>query len=781
MNISLNWLSAMLGQPLEPKETAHRLTMLGAAVDAVEPLHQDIGDVIIAHVEKVDRHPNADRLSLCQVNDGTRVIEVVCGAPNVTAGKKYPYAPVGSTLPGGLKLEARKIRGVLSNGMLCSSKELGLGDDHSGILELSTDAAPGTRFLDVMPIADHRLVLDITANRPDLLGHKGVARELAAAAGTPVRLPAIPGEPPMIPEPTRAGASGTVDGVEVVIEDAEGCPRYTAAVIRGVRIGPSPEWLQARLRSIGARPINNVVDVTNYVLFELNQPLHAFDLKKLGGPKIVVRRARSGEAIITLDGVTRTLSAGMTAICDQLRPVGVAGVMGGADSEVTADTTDIVLECAWFNPRRIRATRTALKLSTEASYRFERGIDLSGLPAALRRAVSLIVATAGGKPTGAVDVYPTPVQEPLIFLRPGRVRHLLGADVPVADIERFLTSVGFAVAPREDRLAVQVPGWRPDVTREVDLIEEIARLRGYDSFPVELRPLRPSVVPDDPADALKSRLRRLLTGLGLHEARSFPLGPAGGEGGVELANPLSSDDAFLRTDLLPGLVRAVERNWAARQRDVRLFEVGTVFRSAGKNNRPTEAIRLAVVLTGARSPAHWSSSGKSGDYDHWDLKFVFEQALEAIGVDAGLQSDGQGWSAGETGRGGPVTADRPAWGAPVFGFELVLPAGGLADRVHPFASFPSTPPLERDLALVLPVGVTADQVEQVLRKSGAPLLERTWVFDEYKSGELAGRSVAWRLIFRAPDRTLRDEEVDAIVKRMLAVLKGELGVGIRES
>ena len=785
MNVSLNWLSALLGRPLDPAETAHRLSMLGAPVDAIEPLHQDLGEVIVALVERVEKHPNADRLSLCQVNDGARVIEVVCGAPNVTAGRKYPYAPVGSTLPGGFKLEQRKIRGVISNGMLCSSRELGLGDDHAGILELATEAVPGTRFVEAVPVADYRLVFDVTANRPDLLGHKGVARELAAASGAVVRLPKVPGEPATTPDPVRAGSRGSTDGVEILIEDEEGCPRYAAAVIRGVRVGPSPEWLQSRLRNIGARPINNVVDVTNYVLFELNQPQHAFDLGKLGGAKIVVRRARAGEKITTLDGESRTLTPEMTAICDANTAVGIAGVMGGRDSEVTAETTDILLECAYFNPRRVRKTRTALKLSTEASYRFERGMDPDGVPAALRRGVALILATAGGKATGAVDAYPHPIQEPLVFLRPERVEHLLGMAVPRAEIERYLTSVGFTVAPREERMAVQVPGWRPDVTREVDLIEEVARLKGYDAFPVELRPLRPSTVPEDPSEAVRDRVRELFTGFGLHEARSYPLGTSSGEGAVELSNPLSAEDAWLRSDLLTGLTRAVERNWSARERDVRLFEIGTVFhRPDVKGQRPSESVRLAGVVSGARTPPHWTSAGKSPDYDMWDLKFLFEEAARAARPGATVAADETGWvlqdRAGvRRGWARRLEADRPAWAAPLFGFEVELETQPLSRS--PYRPLPTTPPLERDLALVLPAGTTADQVEALIRKHGTPLLESVRVFDEYRARELAGRSVAWRLVFRAADRTLRDEEIDAIVKKVLAVLKEELGVRLRES
>src|ERR1700752_3878947 len=405
MIVSRRWLEALLGRPLEGQDVADRLARQVAPVDGVVPIHQDLRDVLIARVLEVKQHPNADRLSLCQVDAGNGVLEVVCGAPNVQAGKTYPFAPVGATLPGGLKLERRKIRGGESTGMLCSAKELGLGVDQAGILELETDAAPGTPFLNVVPVADEQIVIDVSANRPDLLCHKGVARELAVSLGTTVKLPEIPGglavgrlaglKSPTAQPPNRLTAS--VDGVEIRLDDAEGAPRYMTAVLRGVKVGPSPAWLATRPQSVGQRPINNIVDATNYILFEINQPMHAFDLAKRRGPAVVVRRAKPNEQIVTLDGVSRRLTAEMTAICDADQPQIVAGVMGSAESEVTDATTDIVLEAAYFQPTRIRRTRRALGISSESSYRFERGIDILALPDAMAPAIDLIKAIAGGE------------------------------------------------------------------------------------------------------------------------------------------------------------------------------------------------------------------------------------------------------------------------------------------------------------------------------------------------------------------------------------------------
>src|SRR5438874_5562361 len=439
MIVSRRWLEALLGRPLEGQDVADRLARQVAPVDGVVPIHQDLRDVLIGRVLEVRPHPNADRLSLCQVDaGGGQPLEVVCGAPNVEAGKTYPFAPVGATLPGGLKLERRKIRGVESNGMLCSAKELGLGVDHAGILELQTDAPPGTPFLEAVPIADEQIIIDVSANRPDLLCHRGVARELAVSLGGTVKLPEIRGADGQMGgravtahQPSRPSAhQGVVDGVEVRLDDPEGAPRYMTAVIRGVKVQPSPAWLSARLQAVGQRSINNIVDATNYILFEINQPLHAFDLAKLRGPAVVVRRATPGEPIVTLDGVARNLTAEMTAICDAERPQIVAGVMGSAESEVTASTTDIVLEAAFFQPTRIRRTRRALGLSSESSYRFERGIDILAMPDAMDRAIALIRAVAGGEMREApLDIWLEPVQPRTIFLRPERVSHLLGVPV----------------------------------------------------------------------------------------------------------------------------------------------------------------------------------------------------------------------------------------------------------------------------------------------------------------------------------------------------------------
>jgi len=791
VNVSRRWLEDFLRRRLDPADVARRLAALGAAVDAVEPLYPGLEQVLIGLVREVRPHPNADRLRLCEVDDGSGIVRhVVCGAPNVTAGRKYPFAPVGSTLPGGVTLERRKIRGEVSEGMLCSARELGLGQEHDGILELATEAAPGTPFLEAVSVADERLVIDVTPNRPDLLGHKGVARELAFSFGATFRLPAVPGSRGAdLPTPARAGTEAVTGGVRVAIEDADGCPRFLGAVLRGVRVGASPAWLRQRVEAIGMRSINNVVDATNCVMFELNQPMHAYDVARLAGPAVIARRARPGERLVTLDGTDRPLAESMVVIADASGAIGVAGAMGGAHSEVSSETTDLFLECAYFAPPRVRATRRALGLSSEASYRFERGIDLWNGPEALRRCVEIIQATAGGTLDGTpVDLFPQVTHPPRIFLRPARVARVLGVDVPWDAIERYLVAIGATVVSKPDdgRIAVDVPGWRPDLVAEIDLIEEIARLHGYDNFPTELRPFRVGELPSAPSEAVHGALRRGLVAQGLFEVQTIPLGPEDGPESVRLLNPLSADEAFLRARLLPGLVRRVEANWAVQTRDVRLFEIGTVFRRAGLGEAPAEEHRAAAVITGAREPAHWSSASKPVDVDLWDLRALLEAALALAQPGVAVQVEGADWVARtadgrEAGRAGPVRGDAPPWAAPLFGLEVTIDPSARATPT--FQGLPVTPAISRDVALVVPAAVSGAALAGAISKSAGRLLEAVDVLDEYRGSGLpeGTRSLTFRLRYRAPDRTLRDQEVDASIGRILTALREQHGIELRAS
>jgi phenylalanyl-tRNA synthetase beta chain len=787
VNASRRWLEAFLGRALDVRELVDRLAMLGAPVDAVEPLHTGLDDIVIGVVESVRPHPDADRLRLCTVRaGGGEPLSVVCGASNVQAGRRYPFAPVGATLPGGLRIERRKIRGEVSEGMLCSARELGLGQDHEGILELEGDWPPGAPFGPALDLGDHRLVLDVTPNRPDLLGHKGLARDLATAPGGAFRLPALPGEDADLPGLARAPRHARAGEFRVDIEETAVCGRFLGAVVRGVRVGRSPEWLRRRVEAVGVRSINNVVDATNYVLYELNQPMHAYDFATLRGGIILARASREGERLATLDGQERRLDAGLPVIADGEGVVGVAGVMGGLATEVTDRTTELFLECAWFVPGRIRAARRALGMSTEASFRFERGTDRFNAPEALRRCLQVILRTAGGAVDGELaDVWPEPGHPPRVFLREARVAQVLGVALPRREIERTLVAVGATVVakPEDGRLAVEVPGWRPDLQAEIDLVEEVARIHGYDAIPVELRPFRPGLQEDAPEIGVMARLREALVGQGLYEAITLPLGPATAEGGVRLANPLSADHVELRQRLLPALIREAERNWSLRTRDVRLFEAGTVFQPGGAGGRPVERQHVGVVVTGAREPGHWTGSGRAPDLDRWDLKGLFEVVLALANPGASVQVEGDAWVAVGDGRqvgwAGPLAADAPPWAAPLYGLEVELtPVPGPLPAFRPL---PVTPAVERDLALLVGPGVPVARVLAVMGEAAGELLERTAVLDEYRGGGVpaGARSIAVRLTFRAPDRTLRDREVDEHVRRILSALERSLGVLLR--
>ncbi|NNF28823.1 MAG: phenylalanine--tRNA ligase subunit beta, partial [Gemmatimonadetes bacterium] len=492
MNVSVRWLRDVApGLDLDLDAVQERLALRGFPVEGVEEHGRELGDVVVARVLEAGPHPNADRLSLCRVEGPDGEVQVVCGAPHIEEGALYPFAPVGARLPGGFEIGRRKIRGEYSEGMLCSETELGLGQDASGIMKLDLDVPVGTPFVQALALDDACLDVEVTPNRGDVLSHIGVARELHPDGASAIRLPEIPGGGQPEVRFLRDAKEVTASGVTIRIEDPDLCFRFMGIVIRGVEVGPSPEWLQARLRAAGSRPINNVVDATNYVLLESGHPLHAYDLARLEGPDIVVRRARSGEELRTLDGEERTITEDMLMICDAERPVGIGGIMGGEDSEVTEATVDVLLECALFEPKQIRATRRALGMSTDASYRFERGVDPEGRESAILRAAEVILATAGGTlEDEALDVHARPYEPVHVDLRPSRVAQLLGVPFTPAQITELLVPLGYEIEESAgDSMRVRVPGFRSyDTVREVDLIEEVARTHGYDAFPETLGP-----------------------------------------------------------------------------------------------------------------------------------------------------------------------------------------------------------------------------------------------------------------------------------------------------
>jgi len=817
MNASVEWLNAFLDSPRTARELRDLLTAHTATVEEMIALRADLAPIVVARVVEERAHPDSDHLHLTKVDMGSgELLDVVCGAPNVAAGKLYPFAPTGTVLPGGLKIEKRKIRGHTSNGMLCSARELGLGQEHEGILELTIDAAPGTPLLQAMPLGDPRLVVDVLPNRPDLLSHLGLAREVAAITGAGLQLPEIGIGSIDIPAPKRFRRAGNAGGIVLHLEDATLATRYMGVVVRGVSVGPSPQWLVDRLAAVGSRSINNVVDATNYVLHELGQPTHAFDLgkfdleTKLPQKTVVVRSAKAGETLVTLDGVKRELTPEMTVIADAVLPVGLAGVMGGRDTEVGSETADIFIEAATFAPLRTRRTRRLAGLSTDASYRFERGVDVALAPRALDRVARLVIALAGGRVESApVDLYAGDAPPQPLVLRTHRLHRVLGIPLHAERAAALLRGVGCVADVEEagDSVRCIPPSWRLDLLSEIDLIEEVARLNGFDHLPDEIRPYRPGTSSDAPLWTTSARLREVLAGAGLLEARPIPF-VSGGDEHVRLLNPLAENEAHLRRTLLESLARRAEYNLSHMQGNVRLFEIGSAF-SKG-DVLPDETVRVALLVMGDREPIHFAGP-PSSVYDAWDAKGLAESTARTAFPSAVIElhpaDDASGllWQVlidGEMrGEVRQLVLDAPIWASPAFGVELVLGAmsngdvappgehahgGGESPAVRttrPYRALPTTPAAEFDLALLLPRGVLAAQVESTIRGAAGDLLERVEMFDLYEGAGIdeGHRSVAWRLTLRHPERTLRDKEIEGRRTKILAALQQELNVRQRTS
>ncbi len=664
MKVTLNWLKQYVDFDWSPEQLAERLTMLGLEVEGVHKVGGEFEGIVVAQILTKDSVPGSDKLSVCRVNDGKGERTIICGAQNHNVGDKVPLILPNFALP--LKpgdkepfvIKERKVFGITSQGMMCSPQELGLPDQIDGLLLLPKDAPIGKPFAEYLGRSGSDAVydLEITPNRPDWNSVIGIAREISALTGNPLKLPAIQ---------FLSTSSEPISGVvSVRIEDAELCPRYTARVVRKVKVGPSPDWLRSTLEKVGIRSINNVVDVTNFVMMEVGQPLHAFDYHLLTrssdttAPAIIVRRAADGEKFITLDKQERTLTKEMLLIADDLKGVALAGIMGGQNSEIRDDTKDVLIESAYFNPTNIRRTSKQLGLRSDSSYRFERGADVDICDWASRRAAQLICDLAGGEVLGhAIDAYPTPAAPKTITLRHEKIAQLLGVQLRPEEVECHLASLGLKVTnrkarpidsePKSEPTTFTVPSHRVDLKREVDLIEEVARLHGVDKIPST--PPRGAIgsnefdsIYDEIAEA-----RRLLTGLGLNEAQGQTL-VANAEARmanaelIRLANPLSSDMDVLRPSLLPGLIHSLRHNIARKNNDVALFEIGRVFRSAagvalpkGSVQHPGNLIeerRVAIALTGQRNPVFWQGSDREEKFDATDLKGIVEEFLEQFGI-----------------------------------------------------------------------------------------------------------------------------------------------------
>jgi phenylalanyl-tRNA synthetase beta chain len=798
MQVSTNWLQDYVATTLSPEELAAKFTMLGVEVEETFPLNEGIGDIIVARIEKVTRHPHADRLSICEVNTGAETVTVVCGAPNARAGMNAPFAPVGAKLPAGMEIGETEIRGVRSFGMLCSEKELDISEDADGLMDLPTELTLGASLVEALHLDDIALEISITPNRPDCLSMNGLAREIATVEHLPQTLPEV-----SVPE----GATPVEELTSVEINDPSLCPRYAARVIRDVTVGPSPPWLQQRLRSCGMRPINNVVDVTNFVLMELGHPLHAFDYDRLAENRIVVRRARSRETLTTLDGRTHTLNSETLVIADAEKPVALAGIMGGSESEVGQGTQHLLLESAYFNPVSIRRTAKALGLQTEASYRFERGADPEAVITALDRAAQLIAEVAGGEVCrGVVDVYPEPVAPLAIQFRPERANKVLGTDIPEDEMTRIFKGLGFGVSG-DAELTVVAPTYRPDITREIDLIEEVARVYGYDQIPVTI-PV--GEIPDprlDPFLSLKRRIHEAMHRHGLYEAchvawyatdefqKLLPESHDPLRDQIAVENPLSREMAVLRTSLLPSLLQSVAYNRRRQVEHVALYELQRVFIPTDLGEElPDEQLILAGAVSGP-SGKHWSNDNAGPDF--YDVKGIVEGLLAEVGVaewslerlssgtlhpgrSASLHIGGQ--EVGCLGEVHPDVLQNYDLGQRVYVFSLNVHA--LEEHGDPerwMDALPPFPNTTRDLAIVVDEDTPAEEVLNAIRGAVSGLLGAITLFDVYTGEHVADgkKSLAFALEYRSHERTLTDTEVDKLQAQILHTLEQELGAVLR--
>jgi len=830
MDISYNWLNEYVDHDWTPDDLAERLTMAGLEVETVEPIGQSLDGVVVGEVKTVRAHPNADRLVLCDVDLGDgNLSQIACGAPNVAEGQKVPVATVGTTLSlpdpdhpderQALTVEARELRGEASNGMICAEDELGLSDDHSGIMVLDDAAAVGTPFPDYLdahglPSTDAVLDIELTPNRPDAASHIGVARDVSALADSTLQRPAVE-------TPSEGGE--VADRITVNIEDEAGCPRYVALLVRDVDVTESPLWLRRRLTAIGLQPRNHVVDVTNFVLHECGQPLHAFDLDALADDTIVVRSTDEETTFTTLDDEERELPEDTLLICDAEKPVAVAGVMGGANSEVSTETTDVLIESAYFDPSTIRRTAKALDVQTDSSYRFERGVDRDGQVWAAARAAELIAELGNGTVVpGMVDEHPSPPDEETVSLRPDRLTQVLGTEVSTDEVTRLLGAIGFKIEEGEEALHCTVPTWRPDVSIEEDLIEEVARLHGYDQIPEPERVPVPSRTPHQPPEeTLERQARSLLKGLGYREiytnsmlrvdrAERFNVPPAGGEHApvVETQNPISEEMAALRPRLLPGTLEVMQHNRNHGQEALRVFEFGRVFRRATESDDPIvpgycEHPALLIALSGPHAPTGWDTDPR--DADLFDLKGTVETLLEDLRVpDLALtprdDDPAANGTAPVTQHHIDVTTDGTPLGTvarvrddvaadfdldtPVFVAEFnwaALTDAAKAEQYRDYEPVSRFPVVDRDLAVLVHTDQPVGPLQDTIRDTGAPLLRRVDVFDVYEGEgiEEDAKSVALTLRFGA-DRTLTDEEVDAQIDTIVETLEQDHNARLRQ-
>ncbi len=826
MIISTNWLADYVAHGLSADDLSERLTMCGLEVESVDQIGNDLEGVVVGEVLTAEKHPDADRLSVCTVNVGaSEPLNIVCGAPNVAAGQKVAIATIGTVLhlpsrdnpdervP--VQMKKAKIRGQESHGMICAEDELGLGDDHDGIMVLDADTEIGLSFSDYLtrqgiPTTDNAIDIAITPNRPDAISHLGIARDIAALTGAPVT-------PPQVLIPESGGA--VAQRMSVAIEADDACHRFVGIMVEGVTIGESPSWMKSRLQAIGLRPRNNVVDITNYVMYECGQPLHGYDADTLAGGRIIVRKTKGESTFVTLDSKERTLPDATLMICDGDREVGIAGIMGGENTEVSEKTTNVFIEAAWFDPSTIRRTAKALSLQTDASYRFERGVDAEGQAWAAKRAADLMVELAGGTIVdGMIDIHPVPYVAPVISLRAKRVTDIVGAHIEPSEMARLLEAIGFGVSQTGESPVtwdITVPSFRPDVEREIDVVEEVARLFGFDNILEPTHSRVPNFTPGIKGDRqLRERLRDLLQGSGFREtctnsmlpiatadafnAPALPGGRFGGES-VQTLNPITTEMAALRPSLLPGLLKVMGHNQNHGQAALRLFEFGRVHTKRKTNlslvGDYTEVESLILAASGEWMAQGWY--GEARPTDLHDVKGVVDLVLSGCGLSdirySESSADGPGaWGLdvmiGKRWIGSILRIDdevskaydlRDAAFIAELDFTALcdLATAGLRVRFTPVSRFPV---VQRDIAVVVDASQAAGPMISTIRQSGQPLLQDVQVFDLYE-GEHVGagnKSIAFGLRLGA-DRTLRDKDVDKVVSRILSALDAEFGAKLR--
>ncbi len=778
MKFTHSWLQQHIHTDLTPEQVGEKLTMAGLELDALTDLSHGLEKIQVGVLEAVSPHPDADRLTFCRVGVGEEFLGIVCGARNHKVGDKVAVARIGARLPGGLTIKKSKIRGQTSEGMLCSLKELGLEGESDGILILPEETPDGLTVAEALGRNDWLYELDLTPNRGDCLGVRGIARELGAITGTPLQTQEVAVEEQLTETP------------EIIIEDGAGCPRYAGRIIRGVTVAPSPAWLRQRLESVGLRSINNIVDITNFILLDRNHPLHAFDLNQLQLP-VVVRRGREGETLTTLDEVERQLTPEMTLITDQKRVLALGGIMGGQESGVVEGTTDIFLEAAYFDPITTARTGRRLAIHSDSRHRFERGVDPKGIRQAMERATALILELAGGEagPIQLVDAGTWEPAAPILF-RWERVNRLGGIDLSLEEMERMLTRLGCRKVGLETA-AFQPPSHRHDLRREEDLVEEIVRLHGYDRVPATLPRIPVDVAERDVAADLLAMVRRLLTGMGYLETINYAF--VGVEEqqrydpGVEatpLVNPLSEDQAVLRTSLCAGLLACAQRNLSRGNSRLRLFECGRIFPPDGSGGL-WERERLAGLLTGSLVERSWHGSERSVDF--FDLKGDLELLLGTLGLDdhrfetggpdflhpgrkallfAGNERVASGWM----GQLHPHLQEKLDPPQPLFLFELDLQALERPVEKTAAAVFSRFPAVQRDFAFVVDAALPARSLLDEIGKVDETLIRQVILFDVYTGEHVAAgkKSLALGVVLQAPDRTLTDEEIQPLADRITA-------------